>query len=170
MPEDDDKKIWTAYARGIKPLKPMLRAPAATTPQPTKPSPATWRSVENKKTAPLPGRANFHAALERNLERRLRQGMIVPEGRIDLHGMHEAEAHKALIDFIDGQANAGHRRLLVITGKGRGGQGILRARIKDWLAASSVRANILALRPAAIRHGGAGAFYVLLKKGKIRHA
>lgn len=104
--------------------------------------------------------------LDRNIERRLRQGETPIDARIDLHGMRQNEARQALDDFITRQAKAGRRCLLVITGKGRGGEGVLRASLDSWLAASSEAARILALRPAALKHGGAGAFYVLLRRGK----
>jgi DNA-nicking Smr family endonuclease len=162
MPENEDKKIWAAYAKGVKPLgRASLPVP---TPHPQHALSASSKRQESKTVSPA--QIDFQAPLERSLERRMRNGEIVPEARLDLHGMREDEAHQALIDFIEGQMKNGRRYLLVITGKGCGGQGVLRARLKGWLAASLFAAHILALRSAAIRHGGAGAFYVLLKKRK----
>jgi len=161
MPPIDDRKIWTAYAKGVKPLKPSKTG---------KPSTA----VKERKTKTLsstalqkPGQqtsTGFYASLGHKDERCLRTGTIAIEARLDLHGMYQAEAHRALIDFVARQAKAGRRHLLVITGKGRGGEGVLRARLADWLAAADIAVHIRALRPAAPRHGGTGAFYLILKK------
>ncbi|MCK7475856.1 MAG: Smr/MutS family protein [Rhodopseudomonas palustris] len=51
--------------------------------------------------------------------KKLKRGKIEIEGRIDLHGMRQAEAHAALIQFIHGSASMGKRWVLVITGKDR---------------------------------------------------
>jgi DNA-nicking Smr family endonuclease len=60
---------------------------------------------------------------------------------------------------------AGDRVLLVITGKGRSSRpGLIRAGLADWLDASRHRPRIAALRPAHRRHGGGGAFYLVLRR------
>ncbi|MGE4306501.1 MAG: DNA mismatch repair protein MutS, partial [Novosphingobium sp.] len=38
------------------------------------------------------------------------------------------------------------------------------AKISDWLAASQYASDIVAIRGAHRRHGGAGAIYVVLKR------
>lgn len=85
--------------------------------------------------------------------------------------MTQAEAFGALLGFVESSARAGRRALLVITGKGavgpnatgKGG-GVLRRSVPGWLAASAVARRILTVTPAHIRHGGDGAFYVLLRR------
>jgi len=86
------------------------------------------------------------------------------EARLDLHGMTQAEAHQALHAFIERQARLGARCLLVITGKGRGGDGVLRAALPGWLNAGPIRAKVLAIFPAQPKDGGSGAVYVYLKR------
>ena len=98
---------------------------------------------------------------------RLRRGQIDIEGRIDLHGMTQEEAHANLSGFLKSSARAGHRCVLVITGKGIGkgmGGGILRAQLPHWLNTADLRPLILAFAPARARDGGGGAFYVYLRK------
>lgn len=56
------------------------------------------------------------------------------------------------------------RAVLVITGKGVGGDGVLRRRVPDWLAAPSLRDLIAGVSEAHRRHGGEGALYVALKR------
>jgi len=107
---------------------------------------------------------------DRRMERKLRAGEIRLDARLDLHGMTQKEAYAAVGAFIATQAKTGARILLVITGKGRGsqdeagrrGDGVLKSSLRDWLANMPDAARILAVRPAAIKHGGAGAFYVIL--------
>ena len=104
---------------------------------------------------------------------KLTRGKLRPEGRIDLHGMTMAEAHPALQDFILGSAQLQRRLVLVITGKGKSKpdhgpiperHGALRPNVPIWLRQSPLSAVILEVTPAHQRHGGAGAFYVYLRR------
>jgi len=79
-----------------------------------------------------------------------------------------------------GQAiRAGYRVVLVITGKGdrsgrrahiddagfmAGDGGVLRRAAPDWLRRGPYASRIVGIYAAHRRHGGAGAFYVYLKK------
>jgi DNA-nicking Smr family endonuclease len=72
--------------------------------------------------------------------------------------------------FLSGLAADGGRVALVITGKGtmKGGGGILRGELPRWLSEGALARSVLAWRPAARRHGGEGAFYVLLRRKDTR--
>lgn len=105
----------------------------------------------------------------------MQRGKLKPEARIDLHGMTLADAHPALTDFVLRAHDRGLRLLLVITGKGQGGdrrddgpipirRGVLRQQVPGWLVAPPLGAVVLDVRPAHHRHGGEGAYYVYLKK------
>jgi len=83
-----------------------------------------------------------------------------------LHGLRQQEAHELLQRFVATQAARGKRALLVITGKGASGKSVLRANFPRWCAEQPLAELILALRPAAPQHGGAGAWYVMLRKKK----
>jgi DNA-nicking Smr family endonuclease len=173
MPAADDDKVWASYTKGVKSLrktapKPVRSASVATTK--TEAQKSALAAAKEKLPAIAPKKTNnadFQASLDRNLERRLRQGSLAVEARLDLHGMTQAKAHTALEDFISTQIRNSTRCLLVITGKGRDGTGVIRANLAGWLAASDYARHILALRPAAQRHGGTGAFYVLLRRTKL---
>ena len=102
---------------------------------------------------------------------RFRQGRLEIDGKVDLHGRTQAEAHDALHAFIHRAHRAGKRCLLVITGKGGvktlGGEatrGILRQSVPRWLNEPGLRRFILAFDHARPQHGGEGALYVLLKR------
>jgi DNA-nicking Smr family endonuclease len=96
------------------------------------------------------------------------------EARIDLHGMTQTEAHRALDSFLARAHCDGRRCVLVITGKGLrkpaedegyGGEtGILRSAVPRWLNEAPNRARILAFAWAQPNHGGGGALYVLLRR------
>lgn len=89
---------------------------------------------------------------------------------IDLHGMTQTEAHRALFAALPRSAAAGERLVIVITGKGRpargqsGPGGVLRMRFLDWIEEAPLRGVIARVAPARPRDGGAGAFYVFLKR------
>lgn len=90
------------------------------------------------------------------------------DARIDLHGMTRASAQDALYGFLDRAHGRGHRCVLVITGKGTGGGGVLRRELPLWLNESRLRPLVLSIQPAQPRHGGGGAFYVLLRRQRDR--
>ena len=88
------------------------------------------------------------------------------EETIDLHGLTQRQAMRALGDFLAAAQEAGRRCVLVITGKGdtKDEGGVLRAMLPQWLNEPANRARILAFEVAQPKHGGAGALYVLLKR------
>lgn len=106
---------------------------------------------------------------------KLRRGKLKPDARIDLHGMTLAQAHPALTGFILRSADAGHRLVLVITGKGKdrddGGPiptkfGVLRHQVPQWLSMAPLGGIVLQVSEAHIRHGGGGAYYVYLRRSR----
>jgi len=100
---------------------------------------------------------------------RLKRGKVIVDARIDLHGMDQRSAFATLLGFVDTSSRAGRRALLVITGKGSvtQGGGVLRRNVPAWLMASPLAGRILAIEPAHLRHGGEGAFYVLLRRKRV---
>lgn len=103
---------------------------------------------------------------------RMTRGKLEPEARLDLHGMTSERAHSALSAFILSAAAQDRRLVLVITGKGKADDsahqprrhGILRHSLPHWLAAPPLIGHVLQVAPAHQRHGGAGAFYVYLRR------
>lgn len=110
---------------------------------------------------------------------RLHRGDLKPEARLDLHGLTEAAAYPALMQFIQSAIRRNLRLVLVITGKGRQiidryapfdmeldmrSRGILRNMVPRWLAEPEVVRQIADIRTAHVRHGGEGALYVYLRK------
>jgi DNA-nicking Smr family endonuclease len=104
--------------------------------------------------------------IEPGRRRRLDRGRDSPAAVIDLHGLNQDDARAALTGFIL-RGWAGHRRtILVITGKGALGDGVLRRRVPEWLAEPPLRQVVAGLSEAHRRHGGEGALYVALKRSR----
>jgi DNA-nicking Smr family endonuclease len=172
--------LWSRVAASVRPLPgkgvtmpppgvvvpPVVPAPAkpaaALATHRVRPPPARQIPKPSSVAKPLPIAS---ATLDGGWDRRLRGGDIRPDRAIDLHGHTLAAAHDRLMAELDTAHAMGARVLLVITGKGRGERpGRIRAQLADWLEGSSLRSRIAALRPAHVRHGGHGAFYVILRR------
>ncbi|MEL7348871.1 MAG: Smr/MutS family protein [Pseudomonadota bacterium] len=134
-----------------------------------------WAGVLREGDAPPRPVGRPEAGLDRRTAERLRRGEREPDARIDLHGMTAERAHRALDRFIGAAASSGARVVLVITGKGGRhapqdapwlppGRGVLRDAAPRWLRQGTHGHRILGIYEAHLRHGGAGAFYVYLKK------
>jgi DNA-nicking Smr family endonuclease len=136
--------------------------PAKTAPAPKHPHPG---AASQRPTLPMKGRdAVPPAAVDAALHRRLTRGRDAIAARIDLHGMTQDVARVALTAFFRRAGDEGWRAILVITGKGVGGDGVLRRRVPDWLAEPPLRDHIAGVSEAHRRHGGEGALYVALKR------
>jgi DNA-nicking Smr family endonuclease len=166
-PSRDERALWRAAMQGVVPLAegdvPTAAAPVASASERRAPK-ASGAKLAPPALPPLaPGTA---AGVDRRSVDRLRRGALEIEARLDLHGMTQAEAHRALDTFLERAQAAERRCVLVITGKGgRGsGDGILRAAVPRWLNEAPNRGRLLAFAPAQTKHGGAGALYLLLRR------
>lgn len=182
-----DRTLWEHVASSVTPLKGKRKA-AATTHEPTPPvTPQRLplrEKVKPKSTVATPQRSTRDVAVravvtpmastttrttagfDRATESKLRKGQLEIEGRIDLHGMTQDEAYRALARFIARAYGQRQRTLLVITGKGRVSQGggVLRRLLPLWVSEADMKICVLACTPAAIKDGGDGAFYLRLRK------
>lgn len=102
--------------------------------------------------------------LDGSTKRKLEKGEITPSAKLDLHGMTESAAHGALLTFLHTAHSRGDRLVLVVTGKGEMGRGVLRQMVPRWLEEAPMAVVIAEKRWAHKRHGGEGALYVYLKK------
>ena len=101
--------------------------------------------------------------LEQKTARRIAKGKIAIDGRIDLHGLTQLEAHGRLFRYLEEAWIRQKRTILVITGKGKG-EGILRQAVPRWLSEATFRTMIGGVSEAHRTHGGEGALYVRLKR------
>lgn len=93
----------------------------------------------------------------------LKNGLIRPEAKLDLHGFRLEEAGDALAQFIH-ESRENHLRLVLVI-HGKGGRfnepPILKNHVNHWLKQLP---DVLAFHSAMRRDGGHGAVYVLLKR------
>lgn len=117
------------------------------------------------------------SGLDGRTRSKLERGLLVPEAKLDLHGLTEASAHRTLLTFVHAAHKRGVRLLLIVTGKGArpsdgpfdlglaGGQrGVLKAMVPRWLREPPLLEMIADLQAAHRRHGGDGALYVYLRR------
>lgn len=167
----DEARVWKAVVRDVAPLPGRAvpdepdpaEPPAPSAAPPTVPLPP--REDPPPPRHPLPDLSHGAAiGLDRRTAERMKGGELAIDGRIDLHGMTQDAAHAALTGFIAHSHDSGRRCVLVITGKGRAGGGVLRAQVPRWLNQSPLRERILGFSYARPHHGGDGALYVLIKR------
>ena len=103
-------------------------------------------------------------ALSKKNIRNFKKGNVFIENRLDLHGFNEVEAKNLLENFINQSVENGKRLILVVTGKGQKGEGVIKKNIVSWLNTKDLRNKILAVNYASNKHGGSGALYILLRK------
>ena len=98
--------------------------------------------------------------------KQIRQGTLNIADKIDLHGYNYYEAFDAFEEFVTSNFKSNKRNLLVITGKGLRSscdEGLLRSSINKWVNFDHLSKYILFFSKAHKKHGGDGAFYIILK-------
>jgi DNA-nicking Smr family endonuclease len=170
--DEDDKAVWRELARSVKPLsrrlvQPVLPASRKTARKPAPMPDAPIRAIPHPPyippVSPPGGLARRPGAIDDKTTRAIARGSMEIGGRLDLHGMTEAQAHVALVRFVENGARNGVKVLLVITGKGERSGGALRAAVPRWLAERPLADLVAGFRQAGPRHGAEGACYVRLR-------
>lgn len=159
-------------ASAAQPARKPTRAPSRRAKPAELPGATVYTPPPALKPPPRGAGMALFGQMDRRSHDKLRRGRFVIDSRLDLHGMTQYQAHTALRAFVLDNHRRGRRKLLVITGKGGGGladplarpTGVLRGKLKHWLAEPELRPLILGLEPARPEHGGAGAFYLLLRR------
>jgi len=180
---DEDQALWQIVTRSIVPLK--RRRLRRDLPEGARSAAKSHSKTQSKSQGkPQSPSLRAHAAparpaakvppplmpIDRKLKQRLVRGQIEIDGRIDLHGRTLSEAHAALLRFLHRAQGEGAKIVLVITGKGGAeadrGRGVLRRQVPLWLALPELRSHVLGVEEAHAAHGGAGALYVRLRRGR----
>lgn len=195
----EDKALWDAVSRDIEPLKAPKQVRSEEIDANAQPDSretiqkkiaknqgstaesgrrsgdqGSVRGPDRGKSGPTPGLERFDG----REAKRIGAGRTKIDGRLDLHGMRQNEAHAALRRFLTAAAARGWRNVLVITGKGRrppgddtdwaatieGERGVLKRIVPNWLAEPEMRAIVVSYTDAHVRHGGEGALYVRLRR------
>ncbi|MFM1976930.1 MAG: hypothetical protein RL145_1776 [Pseudomonadota bacterium] len=187
----DEAKLWHRVARTVRPYghrKPKLEAedvPKVAAPVPAviqKPAPELphlalkrAKAARQVSLSPTPKPESKPATLvsDASGHKKVRRGKLDIDGKIDLHGYRQMDAQTALAGFLVRMRSSGARCVLVVTGKGRAIEvgedyltpqpGVIRRRLPEWLSGQGIREHVSGYASAHPRHGGSGAYYVLLK-------
>ncbi len=181
-------ELWRKVAKSAERLHPerVQVHPVQPKPKPTKmvkPKPISVFEVGSKQRKANPTAdllpslserlATSPVQMDKKAFQKLKRGKMLPEGKIDLHGMTMDQAHPALTGFIMRSQAEGKRLVLVITGKGKSKEdvgpiptrrGVLRHQVPQWLRMAPLAPLILQISEAHLKHGGGGAFYVYLRR------
>jgi DNA-nicking Smr family endonuclease len=163
----EERVLWGAFTKSIAPLRDSAGAEEGEMTQHLGPRGET-RSQEAGSAAQAGGPLPL-AALGRRMRTRVARGKEDIDGRLDLHGLTQSEAHKALLSFLRSAHARGARLVLVITGKGGRGdgeRGVLRRQVPQWLSLAEFRPLVIGFENAHIAHGGEGALYVRVRRKK----
>jgi DNA-nicking Smr family endonuclease len=169
-----EQKLWSDVTRAVAPLRRQ--------PLPADPAPPAAPDKPKPKPKPKPARASAPSAppaarptapleaFDRRLKQRLARGTEVIDARVDLHGKTQSEAHAALFSFLRKAQSDGAKFVLVITGKGGSAgedfseRGVLKRQVPQWLRLPEFRRYVLGFEDAHLRHGGAGALYLRIRR------
>jgi DNA-nicking Smr family endonuclease len=111
-----------------------------------------------------------------NKDINLNRKLLSKKRSIDLHGYTLEQANKAIEKFIKKSYTDGVNKLIVVTGKGLHSQNekdpyvskdlsILKYSVPEFLSTNKSLMNIIyEIKDAKIEDGGAGAFYIYLRK------
>jgi DNA-nicking Smr family endonuclease len=169
-PDVEDLRLWAVVASTVRPLRPAPHPPPTAGPQPAPPTRPAAKAAKPRIAAHTPappkpkGPRPPPADIEPGRHHRLAHGRETLAARIDLHGLNHDAARAALTSFITRSVAQDWRAVLVITGKGAQGDGVLKRRVPDWLAEPPIRQHVAGFSEAHRRHGGEGAMYVALKR------
>ncbi len=159
----DEKKLWRRVAASVKTRRELPSEPEGAEERlsakhaPQLPPPKTSAPV-SPRSKPTP------APQHRGNERRVRRGKLEIGASLDLHGHTQDTGRSALARFLRAAQARGDRTVIVITGVGRAGEGVLKRRLPEWLSEPDIRPLVSGFAPAHRVHGGAGAFYVFIKR------
>jgi DNA-nicking Smr family endonuclease len=178
---EEERALWESVAKQTKPLrkkshpaKPAVPAtPQAERPTVARPA-ASLFPVAKTTHLPKPESppAPPLAPLGRRERSQLARGRKEIDARLDLHGMTQTRAHRALSGFLQRAHADGLTFVLVITGKGRttgseSDRGVLRRQVPQWLNLPEFRSIVVGFEEAHIGHGGEGALYVRIRRLRL---
>lgn len=175
---EEEITLWESVAKQVKPLRKRHRAPkppvasleaearAAPKPVASPKPPAPAPIIAPSRTEPPP-----LAPIGRRERSHLSRGRKEIDARLDLHGMTQTRAHRALFGFLQRAHHDGMTFVLIITGKGKMGseseRGVLRRQVPLWLSLPEFRALVVGFEEAHIGHGGEGALYVRVRRSRL---
>jgi DNA-nicking Smr family endonuclease len=194
----DEVDLWSHVTDSVHPMRRTLAKRIADQPEPEA-LPATprtqmpdltrmaasssgkprWQPLVTQPTPRPKSAPGVQPHFDRRQAKNIATGKTEIEGRLDLHGLRESEAHMRLRGFLRQAQSQGKRTVLIITGKGRedfdphapfdfghdrSPRGVLKRNVPRWLAEPDIAPMVVSYTTAHTRHGGEGALYVHLRK------
>ena len=176
---DDDRMLWEKVTQSVRRMNPQpafqtLKQIGGSKPgiqkiSLTDRSRSAGTGQAKAKTSPdkkMPAdfRLGETSGIDRSSARRMQRGQVSIEDRLDLHGLSQEQAQKEVKAFIGTAVQKNFRHVLIITGKGRDGHGILRNKVPEWLKDAPLCYHLNAISYAQPKDGGKGALYIRLKR------
>lgn len=161
----EERVLWSTVTKTIAPLRDSEVPDAVELVEqvvPSRPEASAKSGSAVRQVPPL-------APLGRRMRTRVVRGKEVIDGRLDLHGLTQSEAHATLLRFLRTASARDARLVLVITGKGMradGERGVLKRQVPQWLALPEFRSLVIGFEDAHIAHGGEGALYVRVRRNQ----
>jgi DNA-nicking Smr family endonuclease len=185
-PQQEDFYFFEAMS-GVKPLD--RKGPQRIPPPPPTHSPPRFLYLEelevyNELLRLVEGESDFELSfsdeyidgavlgLSPRVLKKLRHGEFSYQKYQDLHRMTRPEAREAVTRFILDSFAEGCRCVLVVSGRGLNSldkEPVIKHSLVNWLTQAPLKRIVLAFASARSYDGGAGAFYVLLRRnhGKV---
>lgn len=155
---DMDKIAWQAATRHVRPLAGRRGGQLGR----AKTVAAADEAVAVRVSGPV--KAAVSKPQNRENEKTVRRGRQVVDASFDLHGHTQSTAWRLLPQFLAREQARGARCVIVITGKGASGDGVLRRNFLHWMEMPEARHLVSGFAPAHAKHGGGGAWYVFLRR------
>lgn len=128
-----------------------------------------YNDIENQTQNKKPLLKNETLGIDRNTDKKLKNGQIKIDMTIDFHGMTLDEAFDNLLRKLISAYENNLRCILLITGKGKNtkpGRETIKGNIEKWLKHPLLSDKIIKYVDADAKHGGTGAIFVLLKRDR----
>jgi DNA-nicking Smr family endonuclease len=173
---EEERALWESVAKQTKPLRKRHRAlkPPVASPEAeaqAAPEPAAAPKPPSPIGSPPRSEPPPLAPIGRRERSHLSRGRKEIDARLDLHGMTQTRAHRALFGFLQRAHHDGMTFVLIITGKGKMGseseRGVLRRQVPHWLSLPEFRTLVVGFEEAGIGHGGEGALYVRVRRSRL---
>ncbi len=183
--DPDDVALWDEVKKTVKRMPraglktrvkktklPVIETKAETMPPIAAITAPKQKPAVLKMLKPVAPKAAAPVEIDRHSFRKIKSGRVSIDDSLDLHGMQQDRAHRALEGFLEHAVHRGYALVLVVTGKGERvyapgtSSGILRKNVPVWLSEGRLASLVVSFRTAALNHGGEGAYYVRLRKKK----
>jgi DNA-nicking Smr family endonuclease len=174
-----EAELWTIVTESVRPMRGRARIARSAPEEP--PTAASEKKAEPFGREPAEAALAAHGVrpkpaagpakppvgdIDHRTRTKIRRGRLDVDARLDLHGMRQDEAQRALAGFLRRAQRDGARIAIVVTGKGQSREegGVLRRAVPMWLQAPALREIVVGFGEAARHHGGEGALYVRIRR------